>query len=67
MDESTHRGLRPAPTVAVSYRLPPDVADLIDAAVDHAAMTGDRLSKNEAVVKAIRATYGHLQSSRRAR
>ncbi len=49
-----------APAHAVSYRFPPDVYNLVEMAVQHAAKSGDRLSRNEAVIKAIRATYGHL-------
>lgn len=52
----------PAPVMTVSYRFPPEIHHLVELAVQHAARSGDRLSRNEAVIKAIRATYGHLST-----
>lgn len=45
----------------VSYRLPLDVINLIEAALDEAYASGERLTKEEAVTAAIRRTYGHLR------
>ena len=44
--------------VQVSYRLPPDAVELIEAAKLEAAARGDRLTKDDAVAQAIRGFYG---------
>lgn len=44
--------------ISASYRLPPDVLDLLDQAVQDAAARGERLTKEDAVAQAIRQTYG---------
>lgn len=44
----------------VTYRLPLDVLDLIELALDESYERGDKLSKEDAVATAIRYTYGHL-------
>ena len=43
---------------AATYRLPPDVHELIDRAREEAAANGDRLTKDDAVTAAIRYYYG---------
>lgn len=43
---------------AATFRLPPDVHELIDQAREEAAANGDRLTKDDAVTAAIRAYYG---------
>lgn len=49
---------------AATFRLPPDVLELIDNAREEAAQSGVRLTKDDAVTAAIRHYYG---SSRRRR
>lgn len=49
---------------AATFRLPPDVLELIDKAREEAAQSGVRLTKDDAVTAAIRHYYG---SSRRRR
>lgn len=44
--------------VQVSYRLPPDAVELVEAAKLEAAARGDRLTKDDAVAQAIRGFYG---------
>jgi len=50
---------------AATFRLPPDVLELIDNAREDAANNGVRLTKDDAVTAAIRAFYG--KGRRRAR
>lgn len=53
---------RPRPArvvkIPVTYRLPEDCLDLIEAAVDEAARQGERLTREQAVTDAIRRAYG---------
>ncbi|RYI20446.1 hypothetical protein EVU97_14535 [Dermacoccus sp. 147Ba] len=58
----TPRAKRPRrePKYPASYRLPADVLDMIEAAVDAAADDGVKLSKEDAVAAAIRTAYGDL-------
>lgn len=48
------------PKHPVTYRLPLDVLDLIEFALDQSYERGEKLSKEDAVATAIRRTYGHL-------
>lgn len=43
---------------AATYRLPMDVFELINGAIQEAAANGDRLTRDEAVTQAIRYFYG---------
>lgn len=47
-----------------SYRLPPDVIELIDAARNEAAERGDRLTKDEAITMAVRSFWGKRRQRR---
>jgi len=47
-----------------SYRLPPDVIELIDQARAEAAARGDRLTKDEAVTMAVRSFWGGKRQRR---
>lgn len=51
---------RREPKFPASYRMPADVLDMVDAAVEAAADNGVKLSKEDAVAAAIRAAYGDL-------
>ena len=46
----------------VSYRLPLDVLELIEKALDEAYDNNEKMTKEDAVTKAIRRTYGHLKA-----
>lgn len=47
-----------------SYRLPPDVIELIDTARNEAAERGDRLTKDEAITMAVRSFWGKRRQRR---
>lgn len=48
------------PKHPVTYRLPLDVLDLIELALDESYERGEKLSKEDAVATAIRQMYGYL-------
>jgi hypothetical protein len=50
--------------VPASYRLPPDVIELIDNARNEAAERGDRLTKDEAITMAVRSFWGKRRQRR---
>ncbi|WP_047520644.1 hypothetical protein [Microbacterium sp. ZOR0019] len=50
--------------VPASYRLPPDVIELIDTARNEAAERGDRLTKDEAITMAVRSFWGKRRQRR---
>lgn len=50
--------------VPASYRLPPDVIELINQARAEAAARGDRLTKDEAVTMAVRSFWGGKRQRR---
>ncbi|MGO1316913.1 MAG: hypothetical protein ACTH07_05435 [Microbacterium sp.] len=47
-----------------TFRLPPDVHDLIDQARTEAAQNGDRLTKDEVIIQAVRAHWGKKRRRR---
>ncbi|MFJ2535780.1 hypothetical protein [Microbacterium maritypicum] len=50
--------------VPASYRLPPDVIELIDTARNEAAERGDRLTKDDAITMAVRSFWGKRRQRR---
>lgn len=49
---------------AATYRLPQDALDLIEAEISAEAEAGNRLTKDDAVTRALRATYGKKHAAR---
>jgi hypothetical protein len=43
---------------AATFRLPPDVSELVDAEIAAEAELGNRLTKDDAITRAVRAAYG---------
>jgi hypothetical protein len=43
---------------AATFRLPPDVFELVDAEIAAEAELGNRLTKDDAITRAVRAAYG---------
>jgi hypothetical protein len=43
---------------AATFRLPPDVFELVDAEIAAEAALGNRLTKDDAITRAVRAAYG---------